>query len=174
MKYPLGFGCFYWARNNKYWKLLNCQYIKFQTYRMGSCMTKTAKVGISTSGPSIWDYFGLYCFVVEYHIWLIYLTKLCLYIKTSTTYIPTRSNYTLPKDVSAIEPSLRYDIQLIALELPCIGFKFPSRTFWTGITGFMIDCPSGVWSRGLTTIKYGMKLLIHYITRINFIPRINK
>ena len=44
-----------------------------------------------------------------------------------------------------------YQIELVAMELPCIVFTFPARLSCRGDPCFVTGCPCGVWDRGLTT-----------------------
>ena len=52
--------------------------------------------------------------------------------------------YTPRKDVSV----WKCRIQLVAMELSCIVFEFPTWIFCRAVSGFLTDCPCGVWGSG--------------------------
>ena len=46
---------------------------------------------------------------------------------------------------------LEYWIEHVSFGLLYVMFTFPTRIFYRGVPGFAIDCPCGIWCRGLTT-----------------------
>ena len=46
---------------------------------------------------------------------------------------------------------LEYWFEHVNFRLLYVMFTFPTRIFYRGVPGFVIDCHCGMWSRGLTT-----------------------
>ena len=51
----------------------------------------------------------------------------------------------------ALDILLEYWIEHVTFGLLYVMFTFPARIFYRGVPSFAIDCPCGVWCRGLTT-----------------------
>ena len=44
---------------------------------------------------------------------------------------------------------LKYQIEVVAVELPYVGFTFPARIFYRGVSGFATGYSYGIWCREL-------------------------
>ena len=114
---------------------------------------------------------SFYCFIhrdlfhhdFQYHIGTINgIFMVILFILNHTFMLPLTKYFWLCKCATPwMFPTLTLSFNIgLTFELLYVVFTFRTRLFYRGVPGFTIDCPCGVWCRGLTTcLQYNGSLV---------------